>query len=178
MDDIWKNAAKKQCARDLRDTTVKSTMTVPVRTANTLPVTATTTPKWCDPETVTLKQIDENTRQLLWEWPKDNGTPFTMEILEVLRDLKLRVRARDAEKKCSMTVSADTNTDTASASCTPAPAYLIAINAIEPNTSVPDSQDSIFTTTSNPMYPTTATANLWQKTAKKAAKIAYQRNYY
>jgi hypothetical protein len=111
MDNIWKNAARKQRARDLRDTTVTSTLTTPVRT--TLPVITTTTPKWCDPETATLEQIDENTWRLLREWPKDNGTPFPMEILEVLRDLKLRVRARDAEKTRSTTVSVTTNTDTA-----------------------------------------------------------------
>jgi len=109
MDTIWKNAAKKQRVCDLRDTTVKSTITALVQTANTLPVTATTTPKWCDPETVTLEQIDENTWRLLREWPKDNRTPFPMEILEVLRDLKLRVRARDAEKTRSATVSVATS---------------------------------------------------------------------
>jgi hypothetical protein len=75
MDNIWKNAAKKQRTRDLRDATVTPTLTAPVRTTdttNTLPVTNTTTPKWCDPATVTLEQIDENTRRLLREWPKDN----------------------------------------------------------------------------------------------------------
>jgi hypothetical protein len=160
MDDIWKNAAKKQHARDQRDTTVKLTTTAPVRTANTLPITATTTPKWCDPETVTLEQIDENTWRLLREWPKDNGTPFLMEILEVLRDLKLRVKARDVEKMCSTTVSVATSTDTAGTICTPVPVHLV-IDASEPNTFVLDPQDSISITTNNSVYPTTATANLW-----------------
>jgi hypothetical protein len=61
-----------------------------------------------------------------------------MEILEVLRDLKLKVRARDVANNCSATVSEATNTDTADAICTPAPAYLVVIDVIEPNTSVPD----------------------------------------
>ncbi|KIM75869.1 hypothetical protein PILCRDRAFT_91891 [Piloderma croceum F 1598] len=114
MDDIRKNTAKKQRACDLRNTTVKLTITAPVQTANTLPVTTTTTPKWCDPETVTLEQIDENTWWLLREWPKDNGTPFPMEILEVLRDLKLRVRAQDAEQTHSATVSVATSSSLSS----------------------------------------------------------------
>src|SRR5882762_2451917 len=127
MDNIWKNAAKKQRALDLRNATAKSTLMAPVRTTNTItshqkPVTATTTPHWCDPETVTLKQIDEHSRRLLREWPKEDGIPFPREILEMLRDIKLKVLARDAERRCSATVSMDTNTDTA----------------------VPDPQDSIF----------------------------------
>src|ERR1700683_3780334 len=125
MDNIWKNAAKKQRARDLRNTTVKPTpaLTTDTTTLHQKPVTATTTPKWCNPETVTLEQIDENTQRLLQEWPKDNGTPFPMEIVEVLRDLKMRVMAGDAEKMCSATVSVATNTDTAGVICTPTPAY-------------------------------------------------------
>ena len=151
MDNIWKNTMKKQRARDLRDTTVTSTLTTPVLT--TLPVTTTTTPKWCDPETVTLEQIDENTRRLLWEWPKDNGTPFPMEILEVLRDLKLRVRARDAKKTHAATVSVATSTDTASVICTPAPVYLV-IDTSKPNTFISDPQDSISITMNHQsMYP-------------------------
>jgi hypothetical protein len=147
------------------------TITAPVWTENTLPITANTTSKWCDPKTVTLEQIDENTQRLLWEWPKDNGTPFPMEILEVLRDLKLRVMARDAENNCSVMVSEATNTDTAGAICTPAPVNLVVIDTIKPNTPIPD---LISTTTSNPMYPTTAIANIWWKTERKAAKTAYQ----
>ena len=163
MDNIWKNAAKKQRARDLCNTTVKTTPAIPALTTDTTtlhqkPVTTTTTPKWCNPETVTLEQIDKNTRRLLWEWPKDNGTPFPIEILEVLRDLKLRVRARDVEKMCSATVSEATNTDTAAAICTPAPAYLVVIDS---NTPAPDPRDSFATTTNNTTYPTTATADLW-----------------
>ncbi|KIM77755.1 hypothetical protein PILCRDRAFT_91035 [Piloderma croceum F 1598] len=97
MDTIWKKAAKKQCTRDLCDATVTSTLTTPVQT--TLPVTTTTTPKWCDPETVTLEQIDENTRRLLREWPKDDGIPFPMEILKVLRDLNYgRSLAKNGKK--------------------------------------------------------------------------------
>ena len=159
MDDIWKNAAKKQRARDLREATVTSTITAPTDTT-ALSVTATTTPKWCDPETVTLEQIDENTRRLLREWPKDNGTPFPMEILEVLRDLKLRVRARDAEKTRSATVSVATSTDTAGVICTPAPVHLV-IDTSKPNTFVLDPRDSISITTNDSIYPMTAIANLW-----------------
>jgi hypothetical protein len=97
MDNIWKNAAKKLHARDLRNAAVKPTPATPALITGTTtlhqePTTITTT-NWCDPETVTLKQIDENTRRLLREWPKDDGIPFPMEILKVLRDLKLRVRA-------------------------------------------------------------------------------------
>jgi hypothetical protein len=120
--------------------------------------TVTATVHWSNPETVTLEQIDENTRRLLREWPKDNGTPFPMEILEVLRNLKLKVLARDAERRHSETVS-------------------VGINTTAPNTSVLD-QDLIFTSTNNSVYPTTATADLWRKTAKKAAKMAYQHEYY
>lgn len=178
MDNIWKNTTKKQCARDLRNTTVKLTITAPVQTANTLPVTATTTPKWCDPETVTLKQIVENTQQLLREWPKDNGTLFLMEVLEVLMDLKLRVRARDTVNNCSTMVSEATNTDTADVICTPALAYLIVIDTIEPNTPVPNLWDLISATMDDTVQPTMATVYLWRKLARKAAKIAYQRNYY
>src|ERR1700683_3365882 len=162
MDNIWKNAAKKQRARDLCNTTVKPTpaLTTDTTTLHQKSVTATTTPKWCNPETVTLEQIDENTRRLLREWPKDNGTPFPMEILEVLRDLKLRVRARDVEKMISATVSEATKTATAAAICTPAPAYLVVIDTIDSNTPAPDPWDSFATTTNNITYPTTATADL------------------
>jgi hypothetical protein len=157
MDTIWKNAAKKLRARDLRDAMVKSPQTAPVSAVDTTashqkPATILTAPNWSDPETVTVEQIDENSRRLLREWPKEDGIPFPREILETLRDLKLKVLARDAERKRSATVSS--------------------------NTSIPDPQGSIYTTTSNPMYPTTAIADLWRKTAKKAAKIAYQREYY
>jgi len=146
-----RNFLPQYSAHDWRNTTVKLTITAPVRTAKTLPITATT-PKWCDPETVTLEQIDKNTRQLLREWPKDNGTPFLMEILEVLRDLKLRVRARDAANNCSVTVLVTTNTDTANTTFTPTPVYLVS-DTIKPNMSVPDSQDSISTTMNSLVYP-------------------------
>ena len=53
---------------------------------------------WCDPVTVTLEQIEEKTRRLLREWPKDDGVPFPMEVLEMLRVLKTKVRSRDEEK--------------------------------------------------------------------------------
>jgi hypothetical protein len=84
---------------------------------------------------VTLEQIDENSRRLLREWPKEDGIPFLRENLEMLRDLKLKVLAQDAKRRCSAIVS--------------------------PNMSVPDSQGSISTITNNPVYPTTATADLW-----------------
>jgi hypothetical protein len=60
---------------------------------------------------------------------------------------------------------------------TPTPVYLV-IDTIKPNMSVPDLQDSISTTTHKPVYPTTATADLWHKVARKAVKIAYQHEYY
>ena len=48
--------------------------------------------------TVTLEQIEENARCLLHEWPKDNGVPFPMEVLDMLNDLRTKVRSRDEEK--------------------------------------------------------------------------------
>jgi hypothetical protein len=156
MDNIWKNTVKKQRTRDRRNTTVKLTITTPVRTANTLPVTATTTPKWCDPETMTLEQIDEKTRRLLREWPKDNGTPFPMEILEVLRDLKLMVRARDAANS-SMTVSVTTNTDIADATSTPTRVEQTTtelIKAFELNTAAPAPIPTAAPSTSSDAYTT------------------------
>ena len=64
MDNICKNATRKL---HTHDAAVMSTLTAPVRTTETItlhqkPVTATTAPHWCDPETVTLKQIDEHSR--------------------------------------------------------------------------------------------------------------------
>jgi hypothetical protein len=118
MDNIWKNAVKKLHAHDLYDTTAKSTLTASVQAINTVtsqqkPVTVTTSPHWCDPETVTLKQIDEHSCQLLRNCPKEDGILFSREILETLRDIQLKVLARDAGRS--------SNTDTASAICTPAP---------------------------------------------------------
>jgi hypothetical protein len=139
--------------------------------------TVTTAANWSDPRTVTLQQIDENTRRLLREWPKDDGIPFPMEILEVLRDLKLKVLARDAERRHSATGSVGVKTDTAGAICTPAPAHL-ANDSTEPNTPVPDLGDSVSTTTNNLAHPNTATADLWRKVARKAAKMGYQHEYY
>jgi hypothetical protein len=182
MDNIWKNAAKKQRARDLREATAKSTLKAPVQTTDTTtlhqkPVTATTAPHWCDPETVTLEQIDKHSRRLLQDWPKEDGIPFPREILETLRDIKLKVLARDAKKRHSATDPVDNNTDTASTIHTLAPVCLVT-DPVKPITPVPDPQDSISTTTNNPVYPTTATTDLWRKVARKAAKIAYQHEYY
>ena len=53
---------------------------------------------WCDPVTVTLEQIEEKTRRLLCEWPKDDGIPFPKEVLEMLRDLKTKIMIRDEER--------------------------------------------------------------------------------
>ena len=48
--------------------------------------------------TMTSEQIEENTRCLLHEWPKDDGIPFPREVLDMLETLKTRVRSRDKEK--------------------------------------------------------------------------------
>ena len=115
---------KKLRARDLHDAAAKLPSTAPVLTADTTtlhqkPATVLTAPHWSDPETVTPEEIDENCRRLLQEWPKEDGIPFPREILETLRDLKLKVLARDAEKRCSAMVSVTTKTDTADATFTP-----------------------------------------------------------
>ena len=67
--------------------------------------------------------------------------------------------------------------DTTGTICTPAPEHL-ANDSTEPNMSIPDPQGSISTTTNSPVYSTTATADLWRKVARKAAKITYQHKYY
>ena len=48
--------------------------------------------------TMAKEQIKESTRCLLRKWPKDNGIPFPREVLEMLRNLKTKVRLRDKEK--------------------------------------------------------------------------------
>ena len=48
--------------------------------------------------TMTLEQIEENSQHLLHKWPKDNRIPFPREVLEMLRDLKTKVRLKDKEK--------------------------------------------------------------------------------
>ena len=53
---------------------------------------------WCDPVTVTLEQIEEKTQCLLHEWLKDDGIPFPKEVLEMLRDLKTKIKIRDNER--------------------------------------------------------------------------------
>ena len=53
---------------------------------------------WCNPMTVTSEQIEENMRWLLHEWLKDDGILFPREVLEMLRNLKMKVRSRDEEK--------------------------------------------------------------------------------
>ena len=45
-----------------------------------------------------LEQIKENTQCLLHEWPKDDGISFPREVLEMLKDLKMKVGLRDDEK--------------------------------------------------------------------------------
>jgi len=91
---------------------------------------------------------------------------------------------KKAEKKCWLhekhaAVNKQTSADTDGTVCTPiattaptlgttaAPVHL-AINSTKPNMSVLDPQDSILTTTKNLVYPTTATANLQRKIAKRA----------
>jgi hypothetical protein len=93
------------------------------------PVTATTAPHWCDSETVTFKQINKHSHQQ--DWPKEDDIPFPREILETLKDIKLKVLTKDAERS--------SNTDTASAICTPASVHL-AIDSIKPNMSVSNSR--------------------------------------
>jgi hypothetical protein len=173
MDNIWKKAAKKQHTRDLRDATAKSTLKAPVQTMNTTtlhqkPITATTAPHWCNPETVTPKQIDKHSHQLLRDWPKEYGIPFLREILETLKDIKLKVLAWDAERRHS-----NMDMDTASMIHTPAPVCLVT-DPVKPVKPIPNLQDEI--PANNLVYPTTATADLWRKVAKKAAKMAYQHN--
>ena len=45
-----------------------------------------------------MKQIEENTQCLLREWPKDDGIPFPTEVLDMLNDLRMKVRSRDEER--------------------------------------------------------------------------------
>src|SRR6266436_4442511 len=108
MDNIWKNATKKLRARDLRNAAVKPTPATPALITGTTtlhqkPATITTTPNWCDPETVTLEQIDENSCRLQRDWPKEDGIPFPAEILETLRALRAAVIIRDARRSTVIT---------------------------------------------------------------------------
>src|ERR1700683_888176 len=96
MDTIWKNAARKLRARDLRNAAVEPIPTAPV-------TTAVTAPNWCDPKTVTLAQIDENSCRLQWDWPKEDGIPFPAKILETLRALKVAVITWDAKRSTVIT---------------------------------------------------------------------------
>src|ERR1700683_1752040 len=96
MDNIWKNAARKLCARNLHNAAVELIPTAPV-------TTAVTAPNWCDPETMTLTQIDENSCRLQQDWPKEDGIPFPAEILQMLRALKVAVTKRDAERSTVIT---------------------------------------------------------------------------
>ena len=57
-----------------------------------------TTVLWCNPVTVTLEQVKENTQRLLCEWLKDDGILFPREVLGMLNDLKVKVRTRDEER--------------------------------------------------------------------------------
>ena len=89
MDNIWKNAARKLRARDLHNTTIEPTPTAPdTVTAAALPV-----PSWCDPKTLTLELIDENSHQLQRDWPKEDGIPFPPDMLETLEALRAAVIA-------------------------------------------------------------------------------------
>ena len=65
---------------------------------DTSPMLPVTPIYWCDPVTVILEQIEENTQHLLCEWPKDDGIPFPNEVLGMLDSLKTEVKARDKEK--------------------------------------------------------------------------------
>ena len=108
MDDIWKNATKKLRTRNLRNATVEPIPTAPALTIGTTtlhqePVTITTAPNWCDPDTVTLEQIDENSCRLQRDWPKEDGIPFPAEILEMLRALRVAVITRDARRSTVIT---------------------------------------------------------------------------
>jgi CHASE2 domain-containing sensor protein len=112
MDNIWKNAARKQRACDLRDATAKLALTAPVHTTDTTtlhqkPVTVTTAPSWCDPETVTLEQIDKNSRRLQQDWPKEDGIPFPPNMLETLRASRAAVIARDTRRGSSTQADAE-----------------------------------------------------------------------
>ena len=48
---------------------------------------------------MTMAQIEENSRCLLREWPKDDRIPFPRDILEMLEDLKKKVRTRDEKRE-------------------------------------------------------------------------------
>ena len=117
MDNIWKNAARKLRARDLRNATVEPAPTAPVTVTAAVPI-----PSWCDPETLTLAQIDENSCRLQRDWPKEDGIPFPPDMLETLGALRAAVIARDARKGTTApplaqtvpTQSAETATETAS----------------------------------------------------------------
>ena len=72
-----------------------------------------TTVLWCNPVTVMLEQIEENTQCLLHEWPKDDGILFPMEVLDMLNDLRTKVRSRDEERaqKTKLLTMADPPTE-------------------------------------------------------------------
>jgi hypothetical protein len=97
MDDIWKNAAKKLRARNAA---VQSTpaLTTGATMLHQKPTTFTMTPNWCDPEHVTLEQIDENSCRLQRDWPKEDGIPFPPDMLETFSALKVAVIARDTRQ--------------------------------------------------------------------------------
>ena len=74
MNNIQWNAAKKLCTHDPLDTRVEQNPKAPTAsTKTTAPHQAVSPLSWCNPETMTLEQIDGNTHRLLREWPKDNG---------------------------------------------------------------------------------------------------------
>ena len=73
MDDIWWNAVKKLHAHNSLDTRVKQILNTPTASTKTTAHQAISPLSWCNHETVTLEQIDENTHHLLREWPKMTG---------------------------------------------------------------------------------------------------------
>ena len=107
MDAIWKNAVKKMRARELRDAAVEPTPTAPASMPGSTTLheklITTTTPNWCNPETVTLEQIDDNSYRLQRDWPKEDGIPFPAEMLEMLRALRVAVTKQDAERSTVIT---------------------------------------------------------------------------
>ena len=99
MDDIWKNAAKKVRAREKRAAShITATSTTAVKSLPTVSPPTTPPPTAFDPETGTLEELEQTSQRLQWDWPKEDGIPFPVNILEMLRALRVAVIVQDTRK--------------------------------------------------------------------------------
>ena len=86
-------ACKKCAASHITATSTTASKSLPTASLPTIPL-----PTAFNPKMGTLEELEQTSQRLQWDWPKEDGIPFPVNILEMLRALRVAVIVQDTRK--------------------------------------------------------------------------------